>query len=722
MAKLGYISEAARQRGDGARRSASRRGDLYTKIREPFFFDYVKQQLIDKFGVNTVRKGGLKVYTTIDPKLQKAGREAIDSTLHYPRRPELRGGRDRSRAPATSGRWRRARKYKHNQYNLAAQGHRQPGSAFKTFVLTTAIKRGHQPELDQLRLEAARPQDRGLRALEGPDLRPDLRRLDEPRARDAALRQHRLRAARPRPRPEERRRHRQGDGHHDQARRLSGRGPRRPDSAASRRSRWRTPTRRSPPAASATSRSRSSESKFPDGDVEDLGKPKRERVLSDAVAYEVTKILKQNVQQGTGTRANIGCPSAGKTGTTDNFNDAWFVGYTPQPRRRRVGRLPGRAARDAQRARHLGRGRNLPGGDLEQVHAGRQGPQLRRLPAARRARSAGRRSSASTRPGRLPDYSVRRQSPTATGDTTGGGYQGYDPAPLRRRRPTASPATTEPAVTEDGGGRAPARRHRQRTPSSAGDEPRRSSRSVRWRSSTRRWRFLCAAPGLARRARHGRRSPDWLLGPVARRSAPRSPTASWPARSSTSASGSRCSPTCVVLVHARASGPGSRSVAIVGVPRPLPARAAASLAGRVQLHLLRAARRRARADPYTHSPDDVPSDAAFAFAARRTPPASTGRSSRSPRFRSRSSSVPVAFWTLKAVAALASLGDRRAGLGLRAAPRPRPGAAPRSSSGSTRWCWCTSSAARTTTRSGPAVDGRCRRAARAGETALGRWR
>jgi penicillin-binding protein 1A len=69
--------------------------------------------------------------------------------------------------------------------------------------------------------------------------------------------------------------------------------------------------------------------RFPDGDVEDLGKPKRERVFSDAVASEVTKILKQNILQGTGTRANIGCPAAGKTGTTDNFNDAWFDGYTP---------------------------------------------------------------------------------------------------------------------------------------------------------------------------------------------------------------------------------------------------------------------------------------------------------------------------------------------------------------------------------------------------------
>ena len=69
--------------------------------------------------------------------------------------------------------------------------------------------------------------------------------------------------------------------------------------------------------------------RFPDGEEEDLGKPKRERVLSDAQAYEVTKILKQNVTSGTGTRSQIGCPSAGKTGTTDNFNDAWFDGYTP---------------------------------------------------------------------------------------------------------------------------------------------------------------------------------------------------------------------------------------------------------------------------------------------------------------------------------------------------------------------------------------------------------
>ena len=42
------------------------------------------------------------------------------------------------------------------------------------------------------------------------------------------------------------------------------------------------------------------------------------------------KILEENVQAGTGTHAQIGCPAAGKTGTTDHITDAWFVGFTPR--------------------------------------------------------------------------------------------------------------------------------------------------------------------------------------------------------------------------------------------------------------------------------------------------------------------------------------------------------------------------------------------------------
>jgi penicillin-binding protein 1A len=56
----------------------------------------------------------------------------------------------------------------------------------------------------------------------------------------------------------------------------------------------------------------------------------RVKAFEDGVTYEATKILEQNIQGGTGTKANIGCPAGGKTGTTDKNIDAWFVGFTPR--------------------------------------------------------------------------------------------------------------------------------------------------------------------------------------------------------------------------------------------------------------------------------------------------------------------------------------------------------------------------------------------------------
>jgi len=58
--------------------------------------------------------------------------------------------------------------------------------------------------------------------------------------------------------------------------------------------------------------------------------PVTEDVLSPEVVQTVTDMLKDVVNYGTGTRANIGRPVAGKTGTSNDFKDAWFVGYTPQ--------------------------------------------------------------------------------------------------------------------------------------------------------------------------------------------------------------------------------------------------------------------------------------------------------------------------------------------------------------------------------------------------------
>jgi penicillin-binding protein 1A len=59
-------------------------------------------------------------------------------------------------------------------------------------------------------------------------------------------------------------------------------------------------------------------------------RPHRTKVFPDGVTYEATKILEANIQGGTGTHANIGCPAGGKTGTTDHNTDAWFVGFTPR--------------------------------------------------------------------------------------------------------------------------------------------------------------------------------------------------------------------------------------------------------------------------------------------------------------------------------------------------------------------------------------------------------
>ncbi len=71
---------------------------------------------------------------------------------------------------------------------------------------------------------------------------------------------------------------------------------------------------------------------LPDGEDKNAGwgKPKRSRVISDGVAYTVTRILEENIDYGTGVGADYGQPAAGKTGTTEEWSDAWFCGYTPR--------------------------------------------------------------------------------------------------------------------------------------------------------------------------------------------------------------------------------------------------------------------------------------------------------------------------------------------------------------------------------------------------------
>jgi membrane peptidoglycan carboxypeptidase len=111
----------------------------------PYFANYVKEQLIERYGSRTVFGGGLRVRTTIDLRLQEVGREAISKWLTDPDGPSAAlvaiDPRDGSVKAMIGG-----ASYRRSQFNLAVQGERQPGSSFKPFVLATALEAGIAPQ------------------------------------------------------------------------------------------------------------------------------------------------------------------------------------------------------------------------------------------------------------------------------------------------------------------------------------------------------------------------------------------------------------------------------------------------------------------------------------------------------------------------------------------------------------------------------------------------
>ncbi len=299
--------------------------DLYSERREPYVFDYVSDQLIERYGVETLRKGGLEIHTTIDPELQEAGRAAITANVYGPSGAlvSVDPSNGDITAMASSG------EYDDRNFNLAAQGHRQPGSAFKTFVLTTAVREGIDP--DSTTYES-QPLD--LDTEYGPW---QVSTYDESYSGSMTVTEGTLKS----------------DntvyaqlildvGPEDVAEtakllgietKLDGL----PAEGLGGLTIGVSPLEMANAYATLANggirhEAQAIESvKFPNGDVEKFGDSKGKRVLTDGEAYEVTKILEQNIASGTGTGADIGCSSgqAGKTGTTDEFKDAWFVGYTP---------------------------------------------------------------------------------------------------------------------------------------------------------------------------------------------------------------------------------------------------------------------------------------------------------------------------------------------------------------------------------------------------------
>src|SRR5215217_4947815 len=142
MAELGMITAEKAQRVK-RRPMGLKLGDYFSRRREGYFFDYVKDELIKEYGTKTVKLGGLVVHTTIDLDMQRAAREAIKTKL---------GDIGPSSALVTINprngyilAMASSADYAETKFNLAAQGQRQPGSSFKVFALMTALRNGVDP-------------------------------------------------------------------------------------------------------------------------------------------------------------------------------------------------------------------------------------------------------------------------------------------------------------------------------------------------------------------------------------------------------------------------------------------------------------------------------------------------------------------------------------------------------------------------------------------------
>lgn len=298
----------------------------------PWFVDAVKRYLIAKYGYDKVFNGGLRVTATIDPRMQEAAEKIISETLDREGDPHaalVSIDPKTGYVQALVG----GRKYEDEKFNIAMQGRRQPGSAFKPFVLVAALEDGIST-----RASYNGPGKfcgiKGYRSKDGCVHNFNNRgfgRITLEKATINSVNTVYIQLAR--------------DVGVDKIIRVSKKMGISTTSLEKDEENLAialggftlgvTPLEMASAYATLAAGGEYRTPKFVsevidgEGKLLERGPAEPVRAISPAVASKTTEILKKVITSGTAKRANIGRPAAGKTGTAQDYRNAWFVGYTP---------------------------------------------------------------------------------------------------------------------------------------------------------------------------------------------------------------------------------------------------------------------------------------------------------------------------------------------------------------------------------------------------------
>lgn len=300
-----------------------------------YFIDYVTQEMIDKFGADAVYKEGLKIYVSIDMNMQKAAEQSINTLLptYYDDANGLKQPQGALIAidPTTGYIKAMVGGRGTDQFNRATMAVRQPGSSFKPFTFATALEANMTPDTTiedkPFKLGDWQPQNYNrtfsgtvtMRQTAINSLNVPTVRLAEKVSIDKVLATA------------------QNLGISTLVMNSAPGEPNDKNLAASIGGLTQGVTVLDMAGAYSAFANHGIYTKpvavvkviDRKGKVIYENKPETKQVLSERTATLLTSMLQDVIARGTGTGAKINCPAAGKTGTTDDYQDAWFAGYTP---------------------------------------------------------------------------------------------------------------------------------------------------------------------------------------------------------------------------------------------------------------------------------------------------------------------------------------------------------------------------------------------------------